>query len=92
MPWPEPLGVLLAMPGSRAGQALRWGLRGLHASLQAALQETDGDPGSVALRQLVDDLGPLLEGPGNVLPLPAEESPSLGLTSGAPTSGSRFAS
>jgi hypothetical protein len=98
MPWPEPVGVLLTMPGSRAGQALRWGLRGLHASLQAALQETDGDPGCTPLRQLLDELAPLVEGPGSllpapgmaaVLPMPADEPPSPGPTGEAPTAGLR---
>jgi hypothetical protein len=61
MPWPQPVGLLLARPDSRASQALRWGLRGLRASLQAALEENPDDPGSEDLRGLLAELGPLLE-------------------------------
>ena len=53
MPWPEPVGLLLARSDSRASQALRWGLRGLRASLQAVLEEVPGDPGCVELRGLL---------------------------------------
>jgi hypothetical protein len=61
MPWPEPVGLLLARSDSRASQALRWGLRGLRASLQAALEEVPGDPGCAELRGLLAELDPLLE-------------------------------
>lgn len=64
MPWPEPVGLLLARPDSRASQALRWGLRGLRACLQAALDEIPDDPGCVELRGLLAELDPLLESAG----------------------------
>ncbi len=80
MPWPEPVGLLLARPDSRASQALRWGLRGLRASLQAALEEVPGDPGCAELVGLLAELDPLLEATG---PL---SGPSLPLTeSGDPS-------
>jgi hypothetical protein len=65
MNWPEPIGVLLARPDSRAAQALRWGLHGLRASLQAALEDVRADPGREDLRVLLTELEPLL-GPGQV--------------------------
>jgi hypothetical protein len=61
MPWPEPLATLLAVPDSRAAQALRWGLHGLRASLQAALADAPGDPGGESLRGLLAELDSLLE-------------------------------
>ena len=61
MPWPRHVGALLKLTGSRAGLALRWGLRGLRASLQAALDETPDDPGGDALRGLLAELDALLE-------------------------------
>jgi hypothetical protein len=61
MPWPEPLGRLLARTDSRAAQALRWGLHGLRASLRAALDEAPDDPGGAALRELLGELDPLVE-------------------------------
>jgi hypothetical protein len=65
MPWPEPLGLLLARPDSRASQALRWGLRGLRASLQAVLEDFPDDPGGAELRGLLAELSPLLETGGS---------------------------
>src|SRR5579884_973815 len=62
MPWPASLSQLLAMPDSRPGQALRWGLRGLRASLQAVLDETADDAGCAELRNLLGELEPLLTG------------------------------
>jgi hypothetical protein len=64
MPWPEPVGLLLARSDSRASQALRWGLHGLRASLQAALDEAPGDSGCAELRGLVAELASLLESAG----------------------------
>jgi hypothetical protein len=52
---------LLARPDSRAAQALRWGLHGLRASLQAALQDAGADPGGDDLRALLAELDPLLD-------------------------------
>ena len=43
MPWPDPLGQLLVRSDSRASQALRWGLRGLRASLQGVLDDVPDD-------------------------------------------------
>jgi hypothetical protein len=60
MPWPESLAPLLACPNSRAAQALRWGLYGLRASLQAVLEEVPHDPGGPQLRTLLAELDPLL--------------------------------
>jgi hypothetical protein len=60
MPWPEQIGRLLALPDSRASQALRWGLHGLRASLQAALEERRDDAGCQELRTLLDELNSLL--------------------------------
>ncbi|HZV05667.1 MAG TPA: hypothetical protein VE999_11345 [Gemmataceae bacterium] len=84
MPWPDPVGPLLARSDSRASQALRWGLRGLRATLQAALEEVPGDPGCTDLRGLLAELDRLLEpaGPlsGPSLPLaePGDSSSSGG--------------
>jgi hypothetical protein len=64
MPWPPQIGLLLARPDSRASQALRWGLRGLRASLQAALDDVADDPGCEELRGLVSELGSMLEPAG----------------------------
>jgi hypothetical protein len=61
MPWPEAIGSLLARPASPAGQALRWGLHGLRASLQAALAEVSPDSGTADLRALVTELTSLME-------------------------------
>ena len=61
MAWPEPLVPLLARSDSRASQALRWGLRGLRASLQAVLEEVPQDPGCEQLRALLAELEPLLD-------------------------------
>jgi hypothetical protein len=72
MPWPEQIDVLLALPDSRASQALRWGLRGLRASLQASLEDAPDGPGSTELRGLLSELDMLLlrtcPTPGLVLP------------------------
>ena len=80
MPWPEPVGLLLARSDSRASQALRWGLRGLRASLQAVLEEVPGDPGCVELRGLLAELDPLLEPAGSLsgpsLPLEEQGDPA----------------
>jgi hypothetical protein len=73
MPWPEAIGQLLGRPDSRAAQALRWGLRGLRASLQAVLEDVPDDAGCADLRGLLAELDPLLEGsrprPESSLPL-----------------------
>ena len=61
MAWPEPLALLLARADSKASQALRWGLRGLRASLQAALLDLPQDPGCDELRALLVELDPLLD-------------------------------
>lgn len=61
MAWPEPLVLLLARADSQASQALRWGLRGLRASLQTVLQDVPGDPGCQHLRALLSELEPLLD-------------------------------
>jgi hypothetical protein len=68
MPWPEQIGALLARSDSRAGQALRWGLCGLRAALQAALEEVPHDPGHEDLRGLLSELNPLLSLPAPTLP------------------------
>jgi hypothetical protein len=60
MPWPDPLGRLLTRADSRAAQALRWGLSGLRASLQAAVAEAPDDPGAADLRELLGELDSLL--------------------------------
>ncbi len=79
MPWPEPLGLLLAKPDSRAGQMLRWSLRGLRASLQAARDEVPDDPGRAELDGLLAELGALVESagslPGPSLPVEAPAEP-----------------
>jgi hypothetical protein len=67
MAWPEQIGLLLARSDSRASQALRWGLCGLRASLQAVLDEVPDDPGCVELRELLAELAPLL-GPAGPTP------------------------
>jgi hypothetical protein len=83
MPWPASIGVLLAMPESRSAQALRWGLRGLRASLQAALDEVPDSPGCAELRDLLGELEPLLAGgPGGSV-LPPEDPDALPLDSAA---------
>src|SRR5262245_1508735 len=72
MPWPGQIRLLLAQAQGRPSQALRWGLRALRASLQAALDEAPDDPGALDLRALLAELDSLLEGskpaPGFVLP------------------------
>jgi hypothetical protein len=72
MPWPEPLAALLSSPPeSRAAQALRWGLAGLRASLQSALEDVRQEPGGDQLQALLGELEPLLAGgavPASVLP------------------------
>jgi hypothetical protein len=75
MPWPDCLGLLLARSDSRASQALRWGLRGLRAALQAALDEVPDDPGSGDLRGLLAELDALREPAGPSLPV--EQAASL---------------
>jgi hypothetical protein len=60
MPWPAQFGSLLARPESRASQALRWGLRGFRAVLQAACDESPFGPDSEELRGLLAELDPLL--------------------------------
>src|SRR6516162_6791205 len=75
MPWPEPLAPLLARSDSHASQALRWGLHGLRATLQAAAAEVPHDPGCDQLRALVAELDRLFEpagGPTAELPLAAD--------------------
>jgi hypothetical protein len=74
MAWPEQMAPLLGRPDWRAGQALRWGLRGLRASLQGALEEVAQDPGSDQLRGLLTELDRLLTpGEGTELPAAAAE-------------------
>jgi hypothetical protein len=79
MPWPDQLGLLLARSDSRAEQALRWGLRGLRATLEAALADLPDDPGGAELRGVLAELDALLEpadsGAGPSLPV-ERESPS----------------
>jgi hypothetical protein len=76
MPWPDQLGRLLGRPDSRAAQALRWGLRGLRAALQAALADIPDDPGGAELRGVLAELDALLEpagsGAGPSLPVDGE--------------------
>ena len=62
MPWPEPIVVLLARPDWRASQALRWGLRGLRSSLEAAVEDIPDGDGCLELRGLLADLDALLGG------------------------------
>jgi predicted Rdx family selenoprotein len=106
MPWPGQIGLLLAEAQGLPSQALRWGLRALRASLQAALEEAPDDPGSEALRGLLAELDSLLEGtkpsPGFVLPpdgtpddLPVAGDPSAqaaGREDGSPPSSPRLLS
>jgi hypothetical protein len=79
MPWPEPLVELLARPGSQASQALRWGLHGLRAFLQAALEEVPQDAGRSQLCGLLAELDPLLDqgGTGPALALTPDTSADL---------------
>jgi hypothetical protein len=76
MPWPDCLGLLLARSDSRAAQALRWGLRGLRAALEAALADIGDDPGGADLRGVLAELDALLEpagsGAGPSLPVDGE--------------------
>jgi hypothetical protein len=78
MPWPKEIELLLASPDSRASQALRWGLRGLQASLQAALEESPDGAGCEELRGLLTELDSVLgraNSPSNLaLPLDAPSS------------------
>jgi hypothetical protein len=87
MPWPPPIDRLLARPDSRAAQALRWGLRGLKASLQAVRDDVPDDPGGDDLRELLSALesllgpagglsGPALPVDGPAEPPPAEAAPA----------------
>jgi hypothetical protein len=71
MPWPDCLGLLLAQSDSRAAQALRWGLRGLRAALQAALADMPDEPGGAELRGVLAELDALLE------PADSQAGPSL---------------
>jgi hypothetical protein len=89
MAWPSPLGSLLARPSSRASQALRWGLLGLRASLQAVLQEVPDDPGGEDLRGLLAELTPLLDGPGT-FSSPAELLPAASQEGSAGAAGPRL--
>jgi hypothetical protein len=75
MPWPESLRPLLSRPDSRAAQALRWGLCGLRASLQAALDEDPDDPGGEQLRALLADLDPLLSAESATAPVVLSAGP-----------------
>jgi hypothetical protein len=91
MAWPEPLGRLLGRADSRAAQGLRWGLHGLRASLRAALDDADDDPGGADLRALLGELDSLVgrsaAPPGALLPLDGlRERPAAG--GAAPTAGS----
>src|SRR5262249_14397802 len=100
MPWPEPLGRLLALRDSRSAQALRWGLRGLRASLEAALDDVQDDPGGADLRVLLDELAALLDRtdrlsdpllPVNEGGTPAPDSPRLLSLAGAMATDVRLA-
>jgi hypothetical protein len=73
MAWPEQIELLLALSDSRVSLALRWGLRGLRGSLQAALEETPDGPGSEELRGLLSELDSLLL---RARPTPELELPS----------------
>jgi hypothetical protein len=78
MPWPKQIDLLLSLSDSRASQALRWGLRGLQASLQAALEEGPDGAGCEELRGLLAELNSVL-GRANsasdlALPLNAQSS------------------
>jgi hypothetical protein len=76
MPWPQQIDRLLARADSRAAQALRWGLRGLAASLQAAVHDVPDDPGREEVRELMAAVDTLL-GPTGVASdatLPAAEA------------------
>src|SRR5262245_9770470 len=96
VPWPRHVGALLKLTGSRAAQALRWGLRGLRASLQAALEEAPDDPGCEALRGLLAELDALLERAPSTSPavLPADghtELPTSGAAELPPATGGQEA-
>jgi hypothetical protein len=73
MPWPEQIALLLGMSDSHASRALRWGLCGLQASLQAALEDSPRDAGSEELRGLLAELNCLIgvaaQTSGPLLPL-----------------------
>jgi hypothetical protein len=90
MPWPPQIGLLLGRLDSRAAQALRWGLRGLGASLQAALEDLPDDPGRDEVRALLSALDSLLgtssafSGPALPADGPAELPPVAESTAGAP--------
>jgi hypothetical protein len=75
MPWPPQVDRLLARPDTRAAFALRWGLRGLGASLQAAVDDIPDDPGCEDLRKLVAALDSLVgvAGQPSGPTLPADE-------------------
>jgi hypothetical protein len=64
MPWPPQIGLLLARSDARVSQALRWGLCGLRASLQAALDDGPDEPGCEEVRGLLSELDSLLEPAG----------------------------
>jgi hypothetical protein len=86
MPWPEQLGPLLARGDSRAAQALRWGLYGLRASVQAALEHGPDDPAGEQLRMLLAELDPVLEAdasPAGAV-LPTDSSSDGTLTASSP--------
>jgi hypothetical protein len=72
MAWPEALMTLLGRRDSRASRALRWSLRGLQASLRAAVDEMPDEDGCAQLRTLLADLDTLLctanYSPGTALP------------------------
>src|SRR5262245_29103558 len=80
MPWPDQISLLLALPDSRASQALRWGLRGLRGSLEAALENDLDGAGRKELQELLTELNSLLgracpagltlplDNPGSTLP------------------------
>src|SRR4051812_1469624 len=72
MPWPPAVHRLLAAPRSREGDALRWGLVGLAAGLEAVRGEMATDPSSAEssaaadlcavlseMRELLDGVGPV---------------------------------
>jgi hypothetical protein len=92
------MSLLFARPDSRASQALRWGLRGLGASLRAVLEDVPDDPGCEELRGFLSALDSVLEpagsfsgpalpvdGPGEPTPRsPAELAPAADNKAAAP--------
>jgi len=70
---------LLDNQSSELAAVLRYSLVGLRASLDTALRDHLDDPGSVACRRVVDELGELLEGnaPAELGAVPASDGASV---------------